>query len=106
MERFSEHGQFWDKSTVNRGDIFHTNSVDVLNGVAADRLDEFARGNVLVSMSNINSIFVVDLRKRAIVWGFNADFNAQHDPRILRNKNLILFDNLMGSNDQEKPEDA
>ncbi len=94
MRRFREHARYWDRSALNRGDIFHTNSLEVLDGRAADRLDEFARGNVLVSMSNLNAIFVVNLKRKAIVWGFSDDFNAQHDARILENGHLLLFDNL------------
>ena len=29
-----------------------------------------------------------------VVWALTGDFRAQHDPKILENGNLLLFDNL------------
>ena len=52
--------------------------------------EAFAEGNVLVSMSNINALFVVDMKKEAIVWGYRADFNAQHDPQIIHGQAAFI----------------
>ena len=80
-----------------KGDIFHTNSLAILDGSAAPKNPAFAKGNLLVSMRFLNAIFVVDPNTEQVVWAYKADFEEQHDPQVLANGNLLLFDNLGGS---------
>lgn len=77
-----------------QGDLFHTNSLRVLDGRFADRLPALARGNVLVSFLTLNTIAVVDLDAKKVVWTLTGDFRFQHDPTLLANGRLLLFDNL------------
>jgi len=77
-----------------RGDVFHTNSLEVLDGRLADRDPAFARGNLLLSMLKLDAIAVVDPRTRRVVWARTGVFRRQHDPSILPNGNLLLFDNV------------
>jgi hypothetical protein len=75
-------------------ELFHTNSIEVLDGRAADRHPAFAAGNILTSMRHLDAIAVMDPAKQAVVWWMVGDFEAQHHPTILDNGNLLLFDNL------------
>jgi len=76
------------------GDIFHTNSVEVLDGRIAEKLPAFAKGNVLTSMNALGVIAVVDIDEGRVVWAHKGDFmGGVHDPRILQNGNMIFFDN-------------
>jgi hypothetical protein len=74
-------------------DIFHTNTLEVLDGRLAGKLPSFKKGNVLVSMRTLDQIAVLDLEQKKVVWSLRQDFKAQHDPKILPNGNLMLFDN-------------
>lgn len=94
MERFPEKDLYWDRAKHNKGDLFHTNALQVLDGAASRLSPAFKRGNVLLSMRHVSAIFVLDVKEEAIVWGFKSDFNMQHEPRVLPNRNLILFDNV------------
>ena len=78
---------------IHHPDIFHTNSIEVLDGRIAERVPEFAAGNVLVSMRLLDRIAVVDLEQGRVVWTRTGSFRKQHDPKILANGNLLLFDN-------------
>ncbi len=79
------------------GDIFHTNTIRVLDGRIADRVPEFARGRVLTSMNALRVIAVVDLERERVVWAHKGDFiGGQHDPKVLPNGNVLLFDNVRG----------
>jgi hypothetical protein len=90
----SEFLDFWTKSTTARtGDVFHTNSVEVLDGRFAHLAPWLKRGNVLTSMRRLNTVAVVDLEQEKVVQMWTGDFKALHDPRILDNGNLLLFDN-------------
>jgi len=80
------------------GDIFHTNSVEVLDDRIADRVPAFRRGNVLVSLRTLNLVGVVDLERREFVWALSGMWNAQHHPTMLGNGHMLVFDNRGGDN--------
>lgn len=79
-------------------DLFHTNSLEVLTGSAEGANPAFRAGNVLISLRHQNLIAVYDLESKRIVWWRRGDFQAQHDPKILANQNLLLFDNSGSDN--------
>lgn len=74
------------------GDIFHTNSLEVLDGRVPD--PRFAEGNLLLSMRATSMVMVLDPDAERIVWWHYGDYSKQHDPTVLPNGNLLLFDNL------------
>ena len=76
-----------------RGDIYHTNAVEVLDGSLADRIPAFAEGNVLLSMRSLSTIAVLDMDAGEIVWVASDLWLAQHDPKVLDNGNILVFDN-------------
>lgn len=76
------------------GDVFHTNTIEVLDGSCMDRLPAFKKGNILLSMRNINVIAVLDPDREEIVWGLSGQWVRQHDPSLLKNGHILLFDNL------------
>jgi hypothetical protein len=77
-----------------KGDVFHTNTLEVLDGRLAAVSDAFRAGNVLVSMPVIHAIAVVDLEAERIVWGLRGGFRFQHQPTVLDSGRILFFDNL------------
>jgi hypothetical protein len=75
------------------GDIFHTNSVQLLDGRLAGTIPAFARGGLLVSLRNRNAIAVVDPRARRVVWALRGLTTQQHDASLLDTGGLLVFDN-------------
>jgi len=79
---------------MKRGkELFHTNSIEGLDGGLAGRVPEFAAGNLLISLRHLDAVAVVDPRARAVVWTLTGAFVAQHDPKVLPSGHLMLFDN-------------
>jgi hypothetical protein len=76
-----------------RGDVFHTNGLDVLDGRAAGRIPAFRKGNVLLSMRKLNLVCVLDMESELIDLALTGMWVAQHDPRELENGNVLVFDN-------------
>jgi len=73
-------------------DLLHTNHVEVFDGSLDDPL--FARGNLLVSMRNINSIAILDGQTHEIVWLWGpSNVIFQHHPVLLDDGHILLFDN-------------
>ena len=77
-----------------RGDLFHTNTLELLDGSQAGRSPIFARGNALISLYTINVIAIVDLEREEVVWALSGQWVDQHEPTLLPNGRILLFDNL------------
>lgn len=76
------------------GDYIHTNGVDVLEPGDTVKLPFAEPGQVLLSFREIDTIAVLDLDEKRIVWAVRGPWLAQHDPDILPDGNMLLFDNL------------
>jgi len=84
----------WRTSKNRTGDIFHTNTLAVLAEPPPGAPEVFAAGRVLTAMRMLHCVAVVDLEAEQVVWARTGGFRALHDPRLLPNGNLLLFDNL------------
>ncbi len=80
-------------TTRDNGDYLHTNTVKVLDGARAARLPEAGPGRVLLSFREINAIAILDIEREEIVWATRGPWLRQHDPDLLENGNVLLFDN-------------
>ena len=75
-------------------DVLHTNHVEVFDGSVAHRSAFFKKGNILVSMRNINLIAIIDGTTHEISWAWGpTNLTLQHHPRLLPNGNILLFNN-------------
>lgn len=93
FERSEAHGHIWHEATRRWGDLFHTNSIEVLDGRFADENPAFAKGNFLLSSRHLDTVFVVDADDKEVIWALRGAFKAQHDARMLDDGSLMLFDN-------------
>lgn len=89
----SEHRRFLEPMK-RKGDIFHTNTVEVLDGRHAERSPVFSRGNVLISVRQLDVVAILDPDQRKIVWAASRGWRRQHDPLLLESGNMLVFDNL------------
>jgi hypothetical protein len=75
------------------GDIFHTNTLTILDGSLAGRWPLFARGRALISLRNLDTVALVDLASQKVVWALTGLWRAQHEPSLLPSGRLLVFDN-------------
>ena len=75
-------------------DLLHTNTLEVLDGRLQGRLPAFRAGNVLVSPRHADAIAVVDMERKQVVWVQMGMWHWQHQPTVLDNGNILIFDNL------------
>ena len=85
-------GPRFDESVL-RQDVLHTNCVRVLTRELAPHFPGFKAGQVLVSLRHLDTIAVLDLDKRSVVWAARGPWQGQHDAQFLANGRLLLFDN-------------
>jgi len=93
FERSNAHRAIWENSTKRFGDIFHTNSIEVLDGRFVDRHPSFRKGNFLLSSFYLDTIFVVAPKSNKVVWALHAGFHWQHDARSVDDVGIMVFDN-------------
>jgi hypothetical protein len=99
-KRVSLIGAFENSSCCNdyvwegmSGDAFHSNTLELLDGRLAQRDPAFRKGNVLTSWRHLDAIGIIDLEAEAVVWGLRGPFRRQHQPTVLDNGRLLVFDN-------------
>ena len=83
---------------IRSNDPTHLNNVEPLPRAMAAAFPQFAPGDLLISLRNMNTMAVLDPRTRKIKWAMSGQFVQQHDPDFLPNGNIMLFDNLGGLN--------
>jgi hypothetical protein len=87
------HARIWESSRVRQGDIFHTNTVHVIDEARARRPLELTPGRILSASPRLNLVFLVDPVEQRVVRVWSAGFFGLHDPRLLANGHLLVFDN-------------
>jgi len=75
-------------------ELFHANSLEVLDGRHVDRHPAFRKGNLLISCRNTSTLAVLDMDAGKIVWALTGAWKRQHDPSLLDNGNILVFDNV------------
>jgi hypothetical protein len=75
------------------GDIMHTNTIKFLDGRHADRSPVFKATNLLVSVRETNTIAIIDQETERVVWALTGLWQRQHEPVMLDNGRIMVFDN-------------
>ena len=86
-----------EKLPVETEDPLHANAVDVLTPADAAVFPKAKAGDYLISFRHLNMIVLIDVDTRLVKWTSSGQFVRQHDPDILQNGNLLVYDNLGGS---------
>jgi hypothetical protein len=100
FEHSDRYRSYWQDTGRVSGELFHTNTLEVLDGSVAGHSPAFQAGRILTSMLLLDTIAVVDLERPEVVWAHRGGFAQQHDPEILENGHLLLFDNADESTDE------
>ena len=75
-------------------DLLHANHIQVLDGALLERSPIYARGNILLSLRNINTILILDAQAGGVAWAWGpSNLIRQHHPAMLDNGNILLFNN-------------
>jgi hypothetical protein len=75
------------------GDIFHTNTLEVLDGSHSGGHRAFRKGRFLLSFRVTHALAVMDPFLGKIAWYEKGPWNSQHQPSLLANGNILLFNN-------------
>jgi hypothetical protein len=77
----------------SRYDVTHMNDVEELSEEFADDFPLFEAGDLLVSLRNLNLIFVIDGKTERIKWYLSHPLLRQHDADFVAGGRISVFDN-------------
>ena len=80
-------------STHETVEMFHTNTLEPLAGGCIPPIEVACDQAVLVSFPFTNTVGLLDLGDGELIWALSGLFDGQHDPSLLPNGRLLLFDN-------------
>lgn len=92
--RNSEFTNVLEKMRRSKWDPSHANNVEVLDEQMAAQFPFLKKGQVLISMRNVDTLAAVDLDEEKVVWATRGMWMQQHDPDFLPNGNMLVFDNI------------
>lgn len=75
------------------GDPLHTNTIEYIDAEKARNFPYGKVGDVLVSFRDLSVIAVVDVERGVVTWATTGPWLRQHNPSILPNGDILLFDN-------------
>jgi len=78
----------------HRPDFLHTNSIEVIERDMTSVSPQFKQGNILLSVLRIDAVIVMDPDVGRVVWAQKGPWEQQHDPRLLDNGHMTLFNNM------------
>jgi hypothetical protein len=84
----------FDEQHRDLTDLLHVNGVKVID----QNIEGICRkGDVLISIRNLNTVAILDLAQRKIVWKWGKNqLKHQHNPTLLKNGHILIFDNRDG----------
>lgn len=85
--------QFVKSRTRRPWDPTHLNDVERLPASMADEYPDFEAGDLVVSLRNLDLVFVLDPVSGQVKWHASEPFVMQHDPDFLGDGWIGVFDN-------------
>ena len=93
----AERSAFWPMIRLllpkSEGDLFHTNSLEWMDGSREHLSPLYRRGNILTSFKHQDAVAIVDMEQGKLVWFKSGPWVFQHNPILLENGNLLVYDN-------------
>jgi hypothetical protein len=91
VKKFRGVSNKWLSSGAGSLDIFHTNSLTMVN---RDIPGVCKKGNLLISLRNINLVAIIDPDSQKKIWEWGpGSVIFQHHATLLEDSNILIFDN-------------
>jgi hypothetical protein len=85
--------QIFDTMLIDSADPTHINDIELVTPALADKIPRVDPGDLLVSIRQMHMLAIFDVHSGDILWTSSGPWIRQHDPDILPNGNIVVFDN-------------
>jgi hypothetical protein len=82
-----------DYPSVSGLDVMHLNDIDIVSLPFSQHHDFADPGDFLVSLRRPDSVAIIDRDTRRVKWALTGAFLRQHDPDLLPDGSILVFDN-------------
>lgn len=79
-------------------DPLHMNCVQVISDSIADKLPFANRGDLFVSIRNIDTVALINRQTRKVSWAARGVWRMQHEPFFTEDGTMLVFDNQGAAN--------
>lgn len=93
FEKTGETTQLYSFIHRRNGDFLHTNTARYVRRSFAEKVPGLEEGQIMVSFRSMSMLAVLDPETHEVVWTKQGPWKNQHDPDMLPNGNLLVFDN-------------
>lgn len=87
----------FDGYVSSRYDPTHANDIDLVTPRLAEKIDGVNVGDLLVSIRQTHLLIIMDAKTGAIKWHYAGPWIRQHDPDIMPNGNIVVYNNARES---------
>jgi hypothetical protein len=86
---------FEEWQTTKHSEVTHTNAIRIVSETWAQNanIPRVKAGDLLISLRNPNAFIIVDPQSQIVRWYGEGIWKQQHDPDLLDNGRVLLFDN-------------
>ena len=81
------------RKAPSSGDVLHANTVRYVTEAQAAKVPVCQVGDILFSVRNMDTIGFLDMETGRVRWALTGLWAVQHEPTILENGNILVFDN-------------
>lgn len=74
-------------------DAMHANTIQYVTKDIADNVDYLEPGQLIVNLLKMNLVVIVDPETEKVVWATSGPWLYPHQPEVLSNGNIMIFDN-------------
>jgi hypothetical protein len=85
-------GEPWEPENQSF-DPLHTNDIQLVTAELAQMIPQIQAGDLLVSLQRPGALVIISRDNQAVVWSMVGPFLRQHDPDILDDGTLLVYDN-------------
>ena len=86
-------GHIFDSLRIAKDDPTHHNNIEEVTKALANKIEGVNEGDWLVSFRNMNLLAILDKDQFNLKWHYSGAWTRQHDPDIMPNGNIIVFNN-------------
>jgi len=94
LKETGEEAKLYASIYRKNGDLLHTNTARYVPRAFAEKVPGVEVGQIMISSRSLSMLAVIDPETEEINWTLQGPWKRQHDPDMLPNGHLLIYDNI------------